>query len=132
MSAAENKALVAKIFEELREGKRRALLGRTAEDSIWTLTGTSPVSGVYHSRSDFYKLVLNRVTARLIGQVHPTVTHLHAEGDTVIVEWGGEPSTPAGVPYNNSYCWVLVMRDGLIREGRIYADTALIEELFRN
>lgn len=131
MSTKANRELVRLIFEELAAGKHGALLSRTAEDSQWTVTGSSPVSRKYASRQDFYAGALRSVTSRLVARVKPSVRAIYGDGDTVIVEWRGEGRARSGLPYCNEYCWVLKVREGLIREGIIYSDTALITELFR-
>ena len=50
-----------------------------------------------------------------------------AEDDRVVVLARGEVKTVRGEDYNNSYCFVLTMRDGKIVELREYMDTALAE-----
>jgi ketosteroid isomerase-like protein len=127
----ENKALIAKIFAELAAGNSRALLSRTAESSRWTITGTSPVSGVFKTRQEFYEKALATVTSRLTARVKPTVLRILGEGDLVVVEWRGESVTKTGVPYNNAYCWVLRLRGGEIIEGTIYSDTELVSRIMK-
>ena len=126
-----NKALIAEIFAELAAGNRRALLSRTAENSRWTITGTSPVSGVFTSRQEFYEKALATVTRRLTARVKPTVLRILGEGDLVVVEWRGESVTKTGMAYNNAYCWVLRIRESQIVEGTIYSDTELVSRILR-
>jgi ketosteroid isomerase-like protein len=129
MSAAQNKALVAKIFEELAAGNHRALLNRVSEKSRWTVTGTCPISGRYVSRQEFYDKVLARVTGHLSGRVFPRVVDIISDGDKVVVQWTGESTSRLGKPYNNEYCWVLKIAKGMIEEGTIYSDTELVTAL---
>lgn len=132
MSVAENKALVARIFEELAAGNSRALLNRTAENARWTVTGSCPVSGVYHSRQEFYEKALAAITKLLTARVRPTVRRILGEGDLVVLEWCGESTAKVGIPYNNEYCWILTLRGGEIVEGVIYCDTALVSRLLEH
>jgi ketosteroid isomerase-like protein len=130
MGVAENKQWVERIFTELRQGNHRALLSRVAERSRWTITGTTPVSGEWMSRQQFYEKALSPVTAKLTGRVVPTVSRILGEGDLVVVEWRGKATARSGMAYNNVYCWVLTIRDGEIVEGTIYHDTALVNRLY--
>jgi uncharacterized protein len=58
------------------------------------------------------------------------VAHVHADGDSVVVEHTGYNVLPDGRNYNNQYCWVLRFQDDLIREVREYMDTQLVTETF--
>ena len=49
-----------------------------------------------------------------------------AEGDDVVVQATGHNTTVSGTKYENSYCWVIRMRDGKMSELTEYADTQLI------
>lgn len=129
MSTTKNKEFVKKIFDELAAGNHGALLKRVAVDAHWTVTGSSPVSGTYHGKKDFYEKVLYQVRSKLTNRVQPTVKNILAEGDTVVVEWVGKSTSKSGKPYNNDYCWVLKLKDGLIQEGTIYADMRLVTEV---
>jgi len=50
-----------------------------------------------------------------------------AEGDDVVVLCRGEVRTKTGKDYNNSYCYVIRMRDGQMIELREYFDSALVD-----
>jgi ketosteroid isomerase-like protein len=51
---------------------------------------------------------------------------LIAEGDVVVVQATGHNVTSAGKKYENTYCWVIRMQQGKMRELTEYADTQLI------
>ena len=53
---------------------------------------------------------------------------LIAEGDYVVVECRGRVTTKAGLPYNNTYCYVIRLEGGKLRELTDYQDTALVED----
>ena len=46
------------------------------------------------------------------------------------VEHTGHNTTPDGRRHDNNCCWVLSIRDGLIREVRKYMDAQLVTETF--
>jgi ketosteroid isomerase-like protein len=48
----------------------------------------------------------------------------YGDGDIVVVEQRLRATLPNGAPYDNDYCFVLEMENGLIRRVREYMDTA--------
>lgn len=55
---------------------------------------------------------------------------MYADGNTVVVEHSGRNALPDGRRYDNNYCWVFRLEDGVIREVREYMDTLLVTETF--
>ena len=58
--------------------------------------------------------------------IRATVDSVIAEGDQVAVQLRGEAETQDGRPYNNTYCHVFTIREGLVREVTEYFDTELV------
>ena len=132
MSAAENKKLIQDVFDTWASGDGMAFFNTLAEDVQWTVIGTSPVSRTYTSRQAFVDGAAKPLTAKLAGPIQPTVVNIIAEGDNVVLQWEGKATTKAGKPYNNSYCWVMRITDGKVREGTAYIDTELVADLWRS
>ncbi len=132
MSAAENKKLIQDVFAAWASGDGMAFFNTLAEDVQWTVIGTSPVSRTYTSRQAFVDGAAKPLTAKLAGPIQPTVVNIIAEGDNVVLQWEGKATTKAGKPYNNSYCWVMRIADGKVREGTAYIDTELVADLWRS
>ena len=132
MSAAENKKLIQDVFTAWAGGDGMAFFNTLAEDVQWTVIGTSPVSRTYTSRQAFVDGAAKPLTAKLAGPIQPTVVNIIAEGDNVVLQWEGKATTKAGRPYNNSYCWVMRVADGKVREGTAYIDTELVADLWRS
>ncbi len=132
MSAAENKKLIQDVFDAWAGGDGMAFFNTLAEDVQWTVIGTSPVSRTYTSRQAFVDGAAKPLTAKLAGPIQPTVVNIIAEGDNVVLQWEGKATTKAGKPYNNSYCWVMRIADGKVREGTAYIDTDLVADLWRS
>jgi uncharacterized protein len=65
---------------------------------------------------DFPKLFVRDVTVAFHG--------IYADGDHVIVEETMSAGLASGNTYVNDYCFVFVLRDGLIHRVREYMDTA--------
>ncbi len=132
MSAAENKKLIQDVFDAWASGDGMAFFNTLAEDVRWTVIGTSPVSRTYTSRQAFVDGAAKPLTAKLAGPIQPTVVNIIAEGDNVVLQWEGKATTKAGKPYNNSYCWVMRIADGKVKEGTAYIDTELVADLWRS
>ncbi|MGH7960812.1 MAG: nuclear transport factor 2 family protein, partial [Candidatus Binatia bacterium] len=103
-----------------------------AEDVRWTVIGASPVSRTYTSRQQFLDGAVKPLSEKLAGPIQPTVLNVIAEGDNVVVQWQGQAPTKAGPTYRNSYCWVMRLENGRVKEGTAYIDTEAVTELWRS
>ncbi|HEX6958414.1 MAG TPA: nuclear transport factor 2 family protein [Ferrovibrio sp.] len=61
---------------------------------------------------------------RLFGEIKIDFKGIHAAGDIVIVEERMTAVLADGRPYENDYCFIFELQDGLIRRVREYMDTA--------
>lgn len=128
--AADNTARVRAAFDAWREG-RGSVFDLLHEDVEWTVAGGSPVSGVYCSRARFLEQAVAPVTARLATPIVPTVEHVVAQDDAVVVVWSGEATTLDGGIYRNRYAWHLQLREGRIVRVVAFLDTWALAELMR-
>ena len=132
MGAAENKQLIQAAFDAWADGDGVAFFNILAEDVQWTVIGSGPVSRAYTSRQAFLDGAAKPLNAKLTGPIQPTVVNIIAEGDQVVLQWEGTATAKSGKPYNNSYCWVMRVADGKVREGTAYIDTALVADLWQS
>ncbi|MDQ4041615.1 MAG: hypothetical protein M3141_07680, partial [Actinomycetota bacterium] len=56
---------------------------------------------------------------------------LCADDDTVIVRWDGHGVANDAITYDNSYAWLMTLRDGLVVDGAAYFDRIAFDELWR-
>jgi hypothetical protein len=126
MTATENKQLLQHIFSELAQGNSRPLVEAMAEDCNWTVTGNNRWSGTYKGRQAVLDELLAVLRARIEGRIKTIAHRFVAEGDFVVVEARGSNTTKAGKPYNNSYCFVMRLAEGKLREITEYMDTELV------
>lgn len=127
MGAAENKQLMRHIFSELSKGNSRPFVESMADDFRWTVTGATPWSKTYEGKQAVLNELLGQLRSRFGEPVRVTAHRFIAEDDYVVVEARGENNvTTAGVPYNNTYCFVFRLADGAVREVTEYLDTALV------
>lgn len=110
-------------------------------DATWTLIGDTPVSGTHRGldaiRDDFLTKCWTGDgrgcgSTQGLDQGHGvkiTIDEvLEAGPDRVVAICESDGRGNNGVPYQNSYCWVIRTRDGKISEVHEYCDTALVEK----
>lgn len=125
MSAIENKQLLQHIFAELSKGNSHPFVDNLADDVSWTVIGTTRWSRTYSGKSAVLKELLRPLGEKLDGPYAATAHRFIAEGDYVAVESRGSATTKTGKPYNNTYCFILRIEGGRIREVTEYMDTQL-------
>jgi ketosteroid isomerase-like protein len=128
MSAADNKNIVTAIYAAMAEGDGRPFNAAMAEDFTWILEGTGAWSRTWRGRETVRRELLKPLFAQFATPYRCRAERIIAEGDSVVVLARGEVTTLAGKPYNNSYCFVIRMRDGEMVELREYLDTELVAE----
>jgi ketosteroid isomerase-like protein len=123
-----NAERVRQSFVNWQQGKGTTF-DLLAPDAVWTVVGSSPVSGVYKSRQDLLERAVKPISARLATPIKPTVLSIVAQGDVVVVLWEGEALALDQQPYRNSYLWHLTFKDGQITEVKAFLDTYVLNDL---
>jgi ketosteroid isomerase-like protein len=132
MGAAENKKLIQDAFAAWGRGDGSAFFNILDDKVRWTVIGSCPVSRTYNSKQEFLEGATKPLSAKLAGPIQPTVRNIIAEGDQIVLQWDGKAATKSGKPYNNTYCWVMRIADGKVKEGTAYIDTELVSELWKS
>ena len=121
-AAEANRAAVRAAFEAWQAGTG-AITSLFASDMVWRVEGRSAASTEYRKRRQFIDEVLAPFKARFAAgeRFRPVrVRSVHADGDTVIVVWDGSGVANHGRPYDNTYAWVMRMRDGQVIDGTAF------------
>lgn len=126
-----NRETVTKGFAAWAAGGQTFFDDVLAPDVVWTIKGSGPSAGVHRGRQDLLKRAVKPLSARLASPIRPTVQHVWAEDDHVIVQWDGETTTKDGKPYRNSYLWVLRMQGGRAVEVTAYLDLVAYDAVVR-
>jgi ketosteroid isomerase-like protein len=127
MSASENRKIVQHIFDEMANGNSAPLLESLAEDFRFVVTGSSKWSRSYDGKAVVLAELFAPLRARIEGRITTIPLRIIAEGDYIVVEARGRNTTRQGKTYNNTYCNVLRLEGGKLREWTEYADTALVD-----
>ena len=120
---------VKSLFANLENGKSDAFFEHVAEDVNWTVMGTHPLAGNYHTKADFLAHTFARLDKILKEGVVLRVTNILVDGDSAAVEMESLSTALNGKPFDNRYCWIVRFSDGTIVEVRAYLDSALVQRL---
>ena len=130
MGIAENKQVVLDFYAAGARGDMDARFSLLADDIVWTNIGTTKFSGTFSSKQALVEQLLEPLFSQLKAGITSNIERLIAEGDVVVAQTTGSAETHDGIPYNNTYCQVIRVRDGKIAEVKEYLDTALIDAVF--
>jgi ketosteroid isomerase-like protein len=104
-----------------------------APDMVWRIEGRSAASREYGSRQQFVDEVLAPFGARFVDgeRFRPVaIRAILADGDTVVVVWDGSGVANDGGRYDNTYAWIMRMRDGLVVDGTAFYDSIAFNDLW--
>lgn len=122
MSTEDNKALVKRYMQAIIDGDIDTIDALQHPQVKWWINGFGDMD-----RASFTTSVRNGLMSASERRV--TITGMTAEGDRIAYECRSEMVFPDHV-YRNTYHNLLVIRDGLIVEGREYMDTRAVAEAF--
>jgi ketosteroid isomerase-like protein len=80
VSAAENAAIVRRIFDAFARKEGLALRGLFAEDAVWSVPGSGAMAGVYEGREAIFRF-LARLSKETDGTYGSTLIDVLASGD---------------------------------------------------
>lgn len=130
MSVAENKQIVQDFYDAANRGDTAGFLSYLADDVTWRNMGSTKYSAVYAGKKVLVDSLLGPLFGQLKAGITGTMDNVVAEGDFVVVQIRGRAETKDGRPYNNSYCHIFKLRNGMIVEVTEYLDTELVSATF--
>jgi ketosteroid isomerase-like protein len=129
MTTDGNKKLLEGIFAELAKGNGAPFRAAMADDFHWSIIGTTSWSRTFSGKRAVEQELLAPLLAQFQNRYTNTADRILADGDHVVIQCRGRVTTVRGEAYNNTYCWVIRMAGGKMRELTEYCDTALIERV---
>ncbi len=120
---------VKSLFANLENGKSGAFFEHVADDVNWTVMGTHPLAGTYHTKADFLAHTFARLDKILKQGVVLRVSHILVDGDSAAVELESLSTALNGEPFDDTYCWIVHFSNGTIVEVRAYLDSVLVQRL---
>src|ERR1700750_1824827 len=104
-----------------------------APDMVWRVEGPSVASREKAGRDAVVDEVLTPFGARFAAgeRFRPIrIRSVTADGDPVVVVWDGHGVANDGRPYENSYAWVMRLRDGKVVDGTAFYDSLSFNDLW--
>ena len=132
MTANQNKMLVEKIMEARSRRDPEPFIAAMADDFIWRITGSTAWSGEYVGKADVRERLLKPLYAQFDAPSRIVARRILADGDYVVAECDGQATTLSGELYANTYCFVIRLEHGLLRELTEYMDTALVDRVLQS
>lgn len=127
-----NRETIRRAFEAWQSGTA-AITEAFAAEMVWRIEGRSLAAKEYASKQQFIDEALAPFGARFSSSepFRPTtIRAVYADGDTVIVLWDGRGIATDGQPYENSYTWIMRLRDGLVVDGTAFFDSIAFDDLW--
>jgi ketosteroid isomerase-like protein len=122
MSVEANKDVVRRYMQAVMEGDITTIEALQHKEVTWWVLGFGKLD-----RESFNASVRSSLLSAEKRMVK--ITGMTAEGDRVAYEAESEMTFPDKV-YRNLYHNLVIIRDGLIVEGREYMDTKVVQEAF--
>jgi ketosteroid isomerase-like protein len=131
--AESNEALVRRFFDTLNAEDLEGLKPMFHPEATWTPMTQMDIPGaaVHRGRTGIVDEFLKPVRGLFVGKdPQNQINSLVAQGNLVALETHGTGQLTNGKTYDNRYCWIVEIRDGMIFAIREYMDTAYIQSLF--
>lgn len=126
----DNKQHVREVMDAMSQGRLAPLLEAMAENVTWRWMGVNQWSRSFEGKKSIVDHLFGGATEILAPSSSTEVHRLHADGDYVVIEHSGRNELSDGRRYDNNYCWIFRLQDGLIQEVREYMDTQLVTDTF--
>jgi ketosteroid isomerase-like protein len=85
----------------------------------------------YNSKKDFLSNVIRPFNSRMSTPLRPSVRDLFADGDRVVVVFDAEGAARDGIPYRNTYAWLMELRGERIVEVTAFFDSLAFNDLWQ-
>lgn len=121
---------VRDLFKSLETGDGNEFFAHVADDVDWTVEGTHPLAGHYHSKADFLAHTFEKLAKVLLHGAELHLEHALISGDWAVVELHSLATAKNGLRFDNRYCWVCRFNGDKIVQVRAYLDSALVARLF--
>jgi len=108
-TTATTRAFVESLFTEVAlDNFGRSFADALSDNLVWTVTGSSPISGRYEGKQVYIDEVLTPLRQVLVSMPVPIVEHIFVDNDWAVVHWRSEGVRGKnGTNYDMQYCWLL-------------------------
>jgi ketosteroid isomerase-like protein len=129
MTIEDNKQAVRETWKAFASRDPTEIAARFTEDAQWiappgNATALALNGAHLMGRDDIVRFIAVDFGKLFTRDIKVEFKEMYAEGDVVIVEQRFHATLANGAAYDNDYCFVIELQDGLIRRVREYMDTA--------
>lgn len=118
-----NREVVERAVQALATHDMETFRATLTDDATWWIAGDLPgVSGVKANPDEMVDF-FGGTTQFFPRGLDLTISSIVEGDDAVAVEWRVRADAVTGRQYDNRYCVIFELRDGLIKAGREYLDT---------
>ena len=126
-----NEKIVRKFFKTLSSGDLEKLRPMWHARAKWEVMVTGIPGAGTHKGRDY---IIDKFLAPIRGMFKPgdpkvQIKTVIAQGDLVACETHGTGTFVDGRKYDNKYCWVIEIRDGLVYHLREYMDSYHVSQM---
>jgi uncharacterized protein len=123
--AGKNEQIVRDFFATLSTGDLELIRATLHPDASWLpMVKSVPGAGIHQPRDVIVDEFLAPVRGIFEdGDPKTEVDNIFAKGNVVCAETRGMGKLRNGNTYNNQYCWVIELKDGLVWKIREYMDS---------
>src|SRR5260370_34120211 len=93
MTSSENKQLIQNIMEARSRRDHAPFIAAMADDFVWRIIGSTAWSGEYVGKAEVRERLLTPLHQQFTAPSSITPTRILADGDHVVVECTGDPTT---------------------------------------
>ncbi|MGO9387925.1 MAG: nuclear transport factor 2 family protein [Methanobacterium sp.] len=120
---------VEDLFNYLQIGENGKFFEKVADNVNWTVMGTHPLAGVYKNKQEFVYKTFIRLNKLLKEEIILKINNIIIQADNAVVEMISISTALNGMPFNNTYCWIVKFENGIIVNIRAYVDSALVQKI---
>lgn len=125
---AATRAVVDRLLEAMDRGDQEAIHTCQSPNMHFWMPGSTKIHGHFEDRDAFDAMAAD-VFQYVSDGIKLTVDNLIVSGEYAVAQARGTAKTKKGEPYNNNYCLVWRVQDGLVTEMTEYHDTDLVRRV---
>jgi ketosteroid isomerase-like protein len=128
-ASAATRSVVQRLLDAINVSDFETVSALQSPDLHYWSPGTTEIHGHCNSRDEY-----DEMAGIVFGFLDDsgfdlTIDSLIVDGEYAVAQASGKATTKKGVPYNNSYCLIWRVQDGLITEMTEYADTDMVRRV---
>ena len=130
MNSQASKQVAIAAWRTLGTRDPRRIAAAFTEDAEWLAPDNNATAAALHGpshiigREQIGRMFGTEVWKLFATNVAVDIRGVYADGNTIVIEQRLRATLANGHPYDNDYCFVLELKDGLIHRVREYMDTA--------